>query len=173
MYYKLGPLKIYIKDIGSPLLISVDFDQETKDEKLKNDQTWTQAMLNRGRIVGIRHSYGVNRSAAAMNRSGSVDESCRHRRSIVGHRIDAGFSSRCAPILPSSFNRDESWWTVAKTITQTCPCNILQYFTAVKIVIFRWKNVIFFLFLFLHIDRGYTLEPPRWGGSNEYPQSMF
>ena len=23
------------------------------------------------------------------------------------------------------------------------------------------------------MDRGYSLEPPRWGGSNEYPQSMF
>ena len=23
------------------------------------------------------------------------------------------------------------------------------------------------------IDCGYSLEPPRWGGSNEYPQSMF
>ena len=24
-----------------------------------------------------------------------------------------------------------------------------------------------------NIDSGYTLEPPRRGGSNEYPQSMF
>ena len=24
-----------------------------------------------------------------------------------------------------------------------------------------------------NIDRGYKLEPPQWGGSNEYPQSMF
>ena len=24
-----------------------------------------------------------------------------------------------------------------------------------------------------NIDCGYSLEPPRWGGSNEYPQSMF
>ena len=24
-----------------------------------------------------------------------------------------------------------------------------------------------------NFDCGYTLEPPRWGGSNEYPQSMF
>ena len=24
-----------------------------------------------------------------------------------------------------------------------------------------------------NIDSGYSLEPPRWGGSNEYPQSMF
>ena len=24
-----------------------------------------------------------------------------------------------------------------------------------------------------NIDSGYSLEPPRWGGSNEYPRSMF
>ena len=24
-----------------------------------------------------------------------------------------------------------------------------------------------------HIDCGYTLEPPRWGGSSVYPQPMF
>ena len=24
-----------------------------------------------------------------------------------------------------------------------------------------------------NIDCGYSLEPPRWGGSNEYPQFMF
>ena len=24
-----------------------------------------------------------------------------------------------------------------------------------------------------NIDCGYTLEPPQWGGSNEYPKSMF
>ena len=32
---------------------------------------------------------------------------------------------------------------------------------------------IIFLFLLKNIDCGYPLEPPRWGGSNEYPQSMF
>ena len=30
-----------------------------------------------------------------------------------------------------------------------------------------------FLFLLKNIDCWYSLEPPRWGGSNEYPQSMF
>ena len=35
-----------------------------------------------------------------------------------------------------------------------------------------------FYFFFFHIsaqniDCGYSLEPPRWGGSNDYPQSMF
>ena len=32
---------------------------------------------------------------------------------------------------------------------------------------------LFFLFLLRNIDCGYSLEPPRRGGSNEYPQSMF
>ena len=30
-----------------------------------------------------------------------------------------------------------------------------------------------FLFLLENIDCEYSLEPPRRGGSNEYPQSMF
>ena len=33
--------------------------------------------------------------------------------------------------------------------------------------------MIFFLIFAQNIDCGYTLEPPRRGGSNEYPQSMF
>ena len=32
---------------------------------------------------------------------------------------------------------------------------------------------IIFLFLLKNIDYGYSLEPPRRGGSNESPQSMF
>ena len=55
-----------------------------------------------------------------------------------------------------------------------------------KLKIFDRKMLIFFLYvdiflinvdIFLifaqNIDCGYTLEPPRRGGSNEYPQSMF
>ena len=37
---------------------------------------------------------------------------------------------------------------------------------------FQIKITIFFIFL-LNIECGYSLEPPRRGGSNEYPQSMF
>ena len=33
--------------------------------------------------------------------------------------------------------------------------------------------MIFFLIFAQNIDCGYTLEPPRRGGFNEYPQSMF
>ena len=35
------------------------------------------------------------------------------------------------------------------------------------------KKCDIFLIFAQNIDRGYTLEPPQWGGSNEYPQSMF
>ena len=35
------------------------------------------------------------------------------------------------------------------------------------------KNSDIFLISAQNIDCRYSLEPPRWGGSNEYPQSMF
>ena len=38
---------------------------------------------------------------------------------------------------------------------------------------FQTKNSENFQFSALNIDCGYTLEPPRRGGSNVYPQSMF
>ena len=38
---------------------------------------------------------------------------------------------------------------------------------------FQMKFINIFLIFAQNIDCGYTLEPPQWGGSNEYPQSMF
>ena len=35
------------------------------------------------------------------------------------------------------------------------------------------KKCYIFLIFAQNIDWGYTLEPPHWGGSNKYPQSMF
>ena len=35
------------------------------------------------------------------------------------------------------------------------------------------KNSDIFLISAQNIDCGYSLEPPRWGASNGYPQSMF
>ena len=43
---------------------------------------------------------------------------------------------------------------------------ILKRFSNEK---FRYS---FFIFA-QNINCGYTLEPPQWGGSNEYPQSKF
>ena len=36
-----------------------------------------------------------------------------------------------------------------------------------------YRGIPIFLIFAQNIDCGYTLEPPRRGGSNEYPQSMF
>ena len=38
---------------------------------------------------------------------------------------------------------------------------------------FNQKVYTFFLFLDENIGCGYSLEAPRWGASNEYPQRMF
>ena len=38
---------------------------------------------------------------------------------------------------------------------------------------FQIKTLIFFLISVQNINCGYSLEPPRLSGSNEYPQSMF
>ena len=38
---------------------------------------------------------------------------------------------------------------------------------------FQIKNSDIFQILAQYIDCGYSLEPPRRGGSSEYPQSMF
>ena len=46
-------------------------------------------------------------------------------------------------------------------ITKICPCNILQFFMAVKDN-FQMKNCdVFFLIFAQNIDDGYTLEPPH------------
>ena len=46
-------------------------------------------------------------------------------------------------------------------------------FLALKIKNFKLKNFDIFLIFAQNIDCGYMLVPPRRGGSNEYPQSMF
>ena len=58
---------------------------------------------------------------------------------------------------------------------ENTPIQIYWNFHLKKQKIFRQKvSYFFFFFIFAqNIDFGYSLEPPRWGGSNEYPQSMF
>ena len=58
-------------------------------------------------------------------------------------------------------------------MTKTRPCNIQIFFSSLKKQNFIGNFFIFFLIFAPNIDCGYTLEPPRRGGSNEYPQFMF
>ena len=59
-------------------------------------------------------------------------------------------------------------------IRKTCPCNVYPLKPHFYIEKLGYAGVyLFFLFLLQNIDCGYSLEPPRRGGSNVYPQSMF
>ena len=58
-------------------------------------------------------------------------------------------------------------------ITKTRIFKYTENFTTKKKVNFQIKILIFFHISAQNIDCGYSLEPPRRGGSNEYPQSMF
>ena len=60
-----------------------------------------------------------------------------------------------------------------ETITKTRLFKYMENFTSKKLKIFRYKNSDIFHITAQNIDCGYSLEPPRRGGSNEYPQSMF
>ena len=53
------------------------------------------------------------------------------------------------------------------------PIQIYRKFHLQKLKIFRKKTLIFFRISAQNIDCGYSLEPPRRGGSNEYSQIMF
>ena len=52
------------------------------------------------------------------------------------------------------------------------PIQIYWKFYHQKMKIFRWKNSDIFHISAQNIDCEYSLDTPRWGGSN-YPQSMF
>ena len=61
-----------------------------------------------------------------------------------------------------------------EVITKTCLYNFDPLKPHFYIVKLGFTGVyIIFLISAQNIDCGYSLEPPRRGGSNEYPQSMF
>ena len=60
----------------------------------------------------------------------------------------------------------------AESLRKHAYSNILQILSP-KHENFQMKNSDNFHISAQNIDFGYSLEPPRRGGSNEYPQSMF
>ena len=56
---------------------------------------------------------------------------------------------------------------------ENMPIQIYRKHLTLKIENFQIKIASIFLISAQNIDCGYSLEPPRRGGSNEYPQSMF
>ena len=64
-------------------------------------------------------------------------------------------------------------WKVLKSHHENTPIQIYRKFYFQKTENFQIKILIFFHISAQNIDCWYSLEPPRRGGSNEYPQSMF
>ena len=56
---------------------------------------------------------------------------------------------------------------------ENMPIQIYWKFYHQKMKIFQIKISDIFQDSAQNIDCEYSLKPPRWGGSNEYPQSMF
>ena len=56
---------------------------------------------------------------------------------------------------------------------ENTPLQIYWKFNHQKLKIFQMKTSDIFHISAQNIDCGYSLEPPRRGGSNEYPQSTF
>ena len=56
---------------------------------------------------------------------------------------------------------------------ENLPMQYTEIFSFCKNKKIHRKNFDIFLIFAQNKDCGYTLEPPRRGGSNEYPQSMF
>ena len=68
----------------------------------------------------------------------------------------------------------EIYWTIStKVHYENTPIQIYWKFYNQKRENFQIKNSDIFHISAQNIDCGYSLEPPRRGGSNEYPQSVF
>ena len=89
--------------------------------------------------------------------------------------------SKCSPMLQNYMRvhvitekQNFNTILVLYIIRKTCPCKVYSLKPHFYIVKLGYAGVyLFFLFLLQNIDCGYSLEPPRRGGSNVSPQSMF
>ena len=63
-------------------------------------------------------------------------------------------------------------WNISEFLITKTPFQYTEHFTTKNWKFSDKKSDIFHISA-QHIDCGYSLEPPRQGGSNEYPQSMF
>ena len=91
-----------------------------------------------------------------------------------GKRTFGPFQPWWSNFLNCIFTGDEMWIHMLKHITKTCLYNFDPHKPNFYVVKLGFTGVyVIFLISAQNIDCGYSLEPPRQGGSNEYPQSMF
>ena len=96
------------------------------------------------------------------------------RRRNFKFRILWEARTQTAAVIIVETNLSSFFFLLSFFIRKTCPCNVYPLKPHFYIEKLGFAGIcLFFLFLLQNIDCGYSLEPPRRGGSNEYPQSMF
>ena len=88
--------------------------------------------------------------------------------------LSKGICEQRRPLPPWNYTQQSLQSSVVLIITKTYLYNFDPLKPHFYIVKLGFTGVyIIFLISAQNIDYGYSLEPPRRGGSNEYPQSMF
>ena len=65
-------------------------------------------------------------------------------------------------------------YTVISKVVKNENFPYFRFLTTLEITVYCMGNIQCILLIFAqNIDCGYLLDPPRQGGSNEYPQSML
>ena len=127
------------------------------------------------------HSYSRTRSTLlyGVNFEDSVNEQRRPDQNTRMHVLNkVSFheiildlersSMNCSWLTRRCFDKKKKFFSLRKHAYS----NILKFLQPKKEK-FQIKNSDIFHILSQNIDCGYSLEPPRRGGSSEYPQSMF
>ena len=89
--------------------------------------------------------------------------------------LDKTLSTVSISLVCFLLSKDESPQNIFIFTThyENTPIQIYSKISPPKTKKFSVKNSDIFHIFAQNIDCGYSLEPPRRGGSNEYPQSMF
>ena len=135
-------------------------------------------------FISSKEVFNTVPSSVYMSRNIELQAS-NVRKRIFGHVRPAKIQiSLCVRILiakdPKFIHASDEDWTdctdaqanLSLLITKTR----LYNFDPANPTFINWGlqgYTLFFLFLLKNVDCVYSLEPPRRGGSNEYPQSMF
>ena len=134
----------------------------------KCEQNWEKYVCPK---IGLKHVYVLHDNAPAYKSSTAAQLLKSEKVNELSHR----------PYSPDLVQSDFSYLKIIKKkqsgkryITKTCLYNFNPLKAQFYIVKLGFTGVyIIFHISAQNIDCGYSLEPPRRGGSTEYPQSMF
>ena len=104
----------------------------------------------------------------------SKNKGARAATTFLLFKVDGDFSRRSRTAYSIILVKSARNSNASKILSlRKHACIVYRFFFGSKIDNFQRKKFDIFLIFDQNIVCGYILEPPRRGGSNEYPQSMF